>query len=472
MNIKDIEKRSSQNIINRLKSNKSCRDSTSSIDEENTSFEHELRPSNSEELIVTKQTGLYCTSNLQHILDHEGRRSDNSNNRKKTNISKILTRKRPNSTFTIQHCPSSTQVETIEKNIIKEKSPTPQRITIHGQRLSRFYIPSSENIHSYSDKSFRFIVQLPEEVLLEIFSFANPQTLGKVLLTCKRWNHLCDTDELWRRFYYFYYNGLINPATNQMPNHRQMFLDLYTADLNLTKTGIWRNSKAARGARRNFQLAREDYAFVKEQVSYENKTTTRNNSMPIKVVVVGDGAVGKTSLLCRFSENYFPERDYLPTIFDNFSTQTIFNNTTYNVSLYDTAGPEDFDKLRPLSYIGCDVFLLCVDLSYSDGLSNVLTRWNRELTRCAPGVPVVMCGTKMDLRVRNPNRTNNNRFTTFDQGKNAAQIIGAVAYAETSALTGDGVTSTFEEVIRIGCLYAGLHRGSSLNINDKKCGIM
>ena len=54
--------------------------------------------------------------------------------------------------------------------------------------------------------------------------------------------------------------------------------------------------------------------------------------------MVGDGAVGKTSLLCRYASGEFPE-DHVPTIFENFSTRVLYMNKMYNVSLWDTAGP-------------------------------------------------------------------------------------------------------------------------------------
>ena len=77
----------------------------------------------------------------------------------------------------------------------------------------------------------------------------------------------------------------------------------------------------------------------------------------IKVVVVGDGATGKTSLLIRAVTGTFPY-EYVPTVFDNY-TSTVGWYGTRNVAFWDTAGPEDYDRLRPLSYPCTNVFLLC-----------------------------------------------------------------------------------------------------------------
>lgn len=133
---------------------------------------------------------------------------------------------------------------------------------------------------------------------------------------------------------------------------------------------------------------------------------------PIKVVVVGDGAVGKTSLLCRYANGWFPTEDYLPTIFDNFTAHTIYNNEYYSVSLWDTAGIEQYDRLRPLSYLGADIFLLCFDLVQPSSLYNSVDRWITDLNRHASGVPVMLCGNKLDLRI-------NKKYITAAMKKNS-----------------------------------------------------
>ncbi len=171
----------------------------------------------------------------------------------------------------------------------------------------------------------------------------------------------------------------------------------------------------------------------------------------VKLVVVGDGAVGKTCLLISYTSNSFP-REYVPTVFDNYSANVMVGDKTLSLGFWDTAGQEDYDRLRPLSYPGTDAFLLCFSVVSRTSFANVSSKWVPELRHHCPSAPVFLFGLKSDLRddadTLERMRQCGQTPVTADEAKALAREIGAVAYCETSALTQKGLAAAFDEVLR------------------------
>eukprot|EP01133_Synstelium_polycarpum_P014774 gene14774-17463_t len=172
----------------------------------------------------------------------------------------------------------------------------------------------------------------------------------------------------------------------------------------------------------------------------------------IKVVCVGDGAVGKTSMLISYTTNGLPT-DYQPTVFDNYSALVMQAKKPYNLGLWDTAGQEDFDRLRSLSYPHTDVFVICYSVINPSSFNNVLQKWHNEITSYSGStVPVILVGTQSDLRTNNVildrlSERNLQPITT-EQGAAMARNIGAFTFCECSALTQKGLHEVFDQVIR------------------------
>lgn len=171
----------------------------------------------------------------------------------------------------------------------------------------------------------------------------------------------------------------------------------------------------------------------------------------VKLVIVGDGTVGKTSLLLSYTSNAFPT-DYVPTVFDNVCCSVSVDERVVHLSLFDTAGQEEFSRLRPLSYPGTDVFLLCFSVAMHASFHNIKNVWWPEVMHFAPNAKIVLVGTKCDLRHDDETLTKlaerGQAPLSFDDGQALAKSIGAAAYAECSALTQRGVKAAFEEALK------------------------
>jgi len=171
----------------------------------------------------------------------------------------------------------------------------------------------------------------------------------------------------------------------------------------------------------------------------------------IKCVVVGDGAVGKTCMLMSFSNNTFPQ-EYVPTVFDNYNTAIMVDEVPYNLGLWDTAGQEEYDRLRALCYPQTDVFLICFSLVTPSSFENVKLRWHTELKHHCPETPYILVGTKLDLR-EDPQALETLKKQrlapiTTEQGRAMGSEIGAGAYIECSAMTQKGLKNVFDEAAR------------------------
>eukprot|EP00698_Gefionella_okellyi_P017585 TRINITY_DN5168_c0_g1_i2.p2 TRINITY_DN5168_c0_g1~~TRINITY_DN5168_c0_g1_i2.p2 ORF type:complete len:199 (-),score=37.00 TRINITY_DN5168_c0_g1_i2:883-1479(-) len=176
-----------------------------------------------------------------------------------------------------------------------------------------------------------------------------------------------------------------------------------------------------------------------------------NVMMSVKCVVVGDGAVGKTCLLISYANNTFPE-EYIPTVFDNYSTNVMVQDKTVSLGLWDTAGQEDYDRLRPLSYPGTNVFLVCFSLVSRASYENVKHKWYPEVQHHCPGTPIILVGLKSDLRddpqMLQKLREKNLSPITNEEGHALEKQIKALTYVECSAKSQEGVKEVFDHAIK------------------------
>jgi len=189
------------------------------------------------------------------------------------------------------------------------------------------------------------------------------------------------------------------------------------------------------------------------QVSSYSPIPEENNDecvCRVKCVLVGDGAVGKTSLIIGYTTNAYP-REYMPTAYDKYSVVVNINNQPVRLQICDTAGQDDFDALRPLCYPHTDVFLLCFSVVYPTSFYNIAEKWTYEIKHHCPKVPVVLVGTQSDLRTDIDVLVDLAEYreqpVSVLEAKALAARIGAVAYVECSAVTRRNLKEVFDTAL-------------------------
>eukprot|EP00759_Apiculatamorpha_spiralis_P023050 PhF_6_TR26972/c0_g1_i1/m.39345 len=165
-----------------------------------------------------------------------------------------------------------------------------------------------------------------------------------------------------------------------------------------------------------------------------------------KTVVIGDGAVGKTCMLHIYAKKDFPTT-YIPTIFDNYTATVDVDSTPIQLNLWDTAGQEEFDKLRVLSYPNTHVFIICFSVDSRTSFRNIPEQWLKEIgqyLKPPTNARIVLVGTKSDQRGKVPA----GQCVTKEEAEALAAEIGAFKYVECSAKEGFNVKAVFDEAIR------------------------
>ena len=156
-----------------------------------------------------------------------------------------------------------------------------------------------------------------------------------------------------------------------------------------------------------------------------------------KIVAVGSGGVGKTSLIRRFALNKFGT-NYVMTLGVDFTTKelTVFDKFVKIVCV-DTAGQEYYGKIRPSYYSGATAAFIVFDLTNRNSFES-LPKWIDELRQYLPHIPIAIVGNKLDLAKENASarRIDESEAQEFSKKHN-------MSYFETSAKEGDGVVHIF-----------------------------
>jgi len=197
------------------------------------------------------------------------------------------------------------------------------------------------------------------------------------------------------------------------------------------------------------------------------------NQLEVKCVVVGDGAVGKTCMLISYTEGRFP-KEYVPTVFDNYEATIIVEGKEVKFSLWDTAGQEGYARIRTLSYPKTDIFLLCYSVVNHPSFVNVKDRWHSEIKHHCPNTPILLVGTKIDLRddpaALEELSKGEKKPITQVEAETMMKELGALNVLECSALTTAGLKNVFDTALTSVVLKKGGPGGGGGAAQKKKGG--
>lgn len=171
----------------------------------------------------------------------------------------------------------------------------------------------------------------------------------------------------------------------------------------------------------------------------------------IKLVVVGDGAVGKTSMLTTFITGKFP-KEYIPTVFENHNLKREVDGATVDIEIWDTAGQEEYESIRTRSYVAADVFIVTFSIESRSSFENAKTKWLHEVVAHAPDAALIGVGAKADLReddgVLAEMKSLGSPVMEYQEYASALEQRGVKYYCECSALKNSNLDKVFDLVIQ------------------------
>ncbi len=158
----------------------------------------------------------------------------------------------------------------------------------------------------------------------------------------------------------------------------------------------------------------------------------------LKIITVGDGEVGKTSLIVRYIENKFLD-DYKMTIGVDFFTKLLtINNNRVKLQIWDTGGQERFTSIRPMYYKASVGGFVVFDKTNRQSFYNVV-KWFEEVYNQCGEIPLILIGNKIDM---------DDPQISWNEARNIAKKFNTV-YFETSAKNDISVSLAFETLVRM-----------------------
>lgn len=170
--------------------------------------------------------------------------------------------------------------------------------------------------------------------------------------------------------------------------------------------------------------------------------STEMKEYVFKIVVLGDSAVGKTSLINQYVEKSFKE-DYKPTLGANIIRKDVLIdhiNARVRLILWDLAGQEKYNVIRSMYFQGCVGSLLVFDVTRSSTFESIEQKWLKDFTKYVKKEGAyILIGNKVDLE--------DQRVVSTEDGRKLADQIKAAAFVETSARKNQNVELAFKSLV-------------------------
>ncbi|KAG9336496.1 hypothetical protein JZ751_002843 [Albula glossodonta] len=220
-----------------------------------------------------------------------------------------------------------------------------------------------------------------------------------------------------------------------------------------------------------------EYSYEEKRIQSVCITHEKTQEPALSCMLVGDGAVGKTSMIVSYTTNGYPT-EYKQTAFDVYSGLVQVDSTPVRIQLMDTAGQEEFDGIRSLCYADTDVFLLCFSVVDPTSFQNITKKWIPEIRAHNPASPIILVGTQSDLRHDVNVLINLDRFNVKpvlnSRACELAEKIRAQDYVECSALTQKNLKEAFDTAI-FAAIKHKARKARKLRFSDRaktfsKCG--
>ena len=171
------------------------------------------------------------------------------------------------------------------------------------------------------------------------------------------------------------------------------------------------------------------------------------NSISVKVVMIGSVGVGKSSIIARYVRNLFNEKNE-PTIGANFSTkELLYNEKRVILNIWDTAGQEKFRSMGRLFYKNANIIVMVYDITKQDSFDDIKNYWYKDVKENGENYKVIgIVGNKIDLYEKE--EIDNKQIKEFIEQINNDKKT-KITEKKVSCLNGVNINELFNDLVSL-----------------------